>query len=190
MIYPQHIVNPHYCDERLQELLIFTICVAGKKASMIAPRVDQLFKWMQVRCGSPLPLNHGHLLPLDFYYHLSNFGIGCARMKSTAILQAADLIAHNELDLRTCTVEELEAIYGIGPKSARAFIMWSRPGVRHAIIDTHILKWLKQQGVVKVPKATPTGKQYLRLEQEFLNRVPMDMSPAEFDLSIWKQFAA
>jgi thermostable 8-oxoguanine DNA glycosylase len=66
--------------------------------------------------------------------------------------------------------------------------MWSRPNENHAIIDTHILKWLKAQGVSNVPKATPTAKNYTRLEQEFLSRVPDGMTPAEFDLQIWKSY--
>jgi thermostable 8-oxoguanine DNA glycosylase len=95
----------------------------------------------------------------------------------------------NYVNLKTCGPRDLEDIYGIGPKTARAFICWSRSDVSHAILDTHILKWLKQQGVDRVPKSTPTGISYMRLEKEFLSRVPASMTPAEFDLSIWTSFA-
>ena len=42
MIDPQNIVRYDYTDNELQELIVFCVCVAGKKASVIAPRVDKL----------------------------------------------------------------------------------------------------------------------------------------------------
>jgi len=189
VIDPNNIVKSDYTDEQLQELLIFTICVAGKKAATIAPRVYELFQWMKKRTGSDTPLNHPARLPLDLWGDLMNFGIGCYRMKARAILEVAHMICYDNFDLKSCTVEELEEVYGIGPKSAKAFVMWSRPHESHAILDTHILKWLKEQGIDNVPKSTPTGKNYARLEQEFLNRVPDGMTAAEFDLQIWKGYA-
>jgi thermostable 8-oxoguanine DNA glycosylase len=188
VIDPQNIVR-NYTDEELQELLIFCVCVAGKSAATIAPRVDKLFKFLQVHTGGDCPLDYSYALPLDLWSVLQDLGIGCYRMKATAIKEVAELISYNELNLRTCTVEELEAIHGIGPKTAKAFIMWSRPNEQHAILDTHILKWMKEQGIENVPKSTPTGKNYARLEQEFLSRVPDGMTPAEFDLQIWKGYA-
>jgi endonuclease III len=189
VIDPQNIVKSDYTDSELQELLIFTICVAGKTAATIAPRVNKMFTWMKERTGSDTPLDHPHLLPLDLWSDVMRFGIGCYRMKARAILEVAHMIHYDNFDLKSCTVEELEEVYGIGPKSAKAFVMWSRPDEAHAILDTHILKWLKEQGIDNVPKSTPTGKNYARLEQEFLDRVPDGMTAAEFDLKIWKKYA-
>ena len=68
--------------------------------------------------------------------------------------------------------------------------MSSRHNVQHAALDTHLLKYLRAEGVENVPKSTPSSnKQYDRLEKEFLSRVPQGMTPAEFDLEIWKKYS-
>ena len=185
MIDPQNIVKYDRTDEELEELMLFCICVAGKQAKSIAPRVAKLQAFLQDYFLSQLvfhKLTFVHMQMLE--YKLRELGIGCYRQKSRAIMEVA-----NYVNLKTCGPRDLEDIYGIGPKTARAFICWSRSDVSHAILDTHILKWLKQQGVDRVPKSTPTGISYIRLEKEFLSRVPASMTPAEFDLSIWTSFA-
>lgn len=54
-------------------------------------------------------------------------------------------------------------------KTARfIFGILGRRDCRYAILDVHILRWLKEQGVKKVPNSTPGRKDYLRLEQEYL----------------------
>jgi thermostable 8-oxoguanine DNA glycosylase len=57
------------------------------------------------------------------------------------------------------------------------------------VLDTHVLKWLREQGVADVPSTTPAGRKYAALEAEFLNRVPPGMTPAAFDLEVWKRYA-
>lgn len=92
------------------------------------------------------------------------------------------------LDLRNCTVEQLEAIPGCGPKTARMFLMFSRPDQRFAALDTHVLKHLRANGI-QAPKTTPpAGKTYRRLEVEFLKLADASgMSVADYDLMVWKQ---
>lgn len=92
-----------------------------------------------------------------------------------------------KLNLRSCTVDDLEAVHGIGPKTARMFLLHSRPKQWYAVLDTHILHWLKAEGVPNVPKSTPpTGKTYRRLESDFLARCDhMGVDPATLDLRIW-----
>src|SRR5690606_28462084 len=70
--------------------------------------------------------------------------------------------------LKTCSVEDLESITGVGPKTARFFVLHSRPNSRIAVIDTHILKYLRTQGI-DAPKGTPPkGEKYSRFEGEFI----------------------
>ena len=187
MIDPNNIVR-EYTDSELEELLIFTICVAGKTAKTIAPRVHKICgvyaKPSQGSIFNHLRLQDEHGLGLETI--LQNVGIGCYTQKSETIRQ----VINSNLNLRTCSIEDLEKIKGIGPKTAQAFVMWSRPNVQKAILDTHILKWLKDQGVDRVPKSSPPrGATYDRLEQEFLQRVPEGMTPAEFDLQIWRSYS-
>ena len=95
-----------------------------------------------------------------------------------------------DLDLRTCTIEDLEAIHGCGPKTARMFVMMSRPNQRVAALDTHVLKHLRAHGH-QTPETTPQSKrEYRRLEEEFLKLADASgMSVADYDLSVWKQYS-
>jgi hypothetical protein len=185
MIDPQNIVRYDYTDAELQELLIFSVCVAGKKASTIAPRVHEVCGWSTHPFGI-LKLLSVCLEPFGCGLAgiLKDAGIGCFNQKAETIQQILD----SGIDLRTCSVGDLENIKGIGPKTARFFIMSSRKNVRFATLDTHVLRFLRDKGI-NAPKSTPSGKKYLTLEQEYLKMVPDDKTPAEFDLQIWKQYS-
>jgi thermostable 8-oxoguanine DNA glycosylase len=60
-----------------------------------------------------------------------------------------------------------------------------------AVLDTHILSWLRDRQVSDVPKATPTrNEEYVILEMIFLEmtkRIYPHMSPASIDLIIWAE---
>lgn len=185
MIDPKNIVRYDYTDAELEELLIFCVCVAGKKASTIAPAVALLLKGQpafEVIRGILEEDDPGSSWTLS--QRLKACGIGCFTQKAETLKQ----IVEADLDLRTCSVSDLEAIKGIGPKTSRFFIMSSRKGVQHAALDTHILRWMRDQGI-DAPKSTPTGKKYLTLEQTYLKMVPEGKTAAEFDLEIWRQYS-
>lgn len=95
-----------------------------------------------------------------------------------------------KLDAETCTVEELETIHGIGFKTSRFFLLWTRPGVRYAALDTHVMKFLRRLGYTK-NKATPgSSTAYQSLEKIFLeiaNKV--GRSAREFDFAIWDSYS-
>jgi len=98
-------------------------------------------------------------------------------------------LAHSDLDLRTCGWQDLEVINGIGHKTSRYFILYSREGVDDlAPLDRHILTWLREQGH-DVPKNTPTSlKRYQEIEEIFLEYASKQpMSVAEFNYAIWRQ---
>jgi thermostable 8-oxoguanine DNA glycosylase len=114
---------------------------------------------------------------------MKSHGMGCYNNKSRSMLA----LAHSGIDLKTCSVDELESVRGIGPKTARCFLIHSRRGSRHAGLDTHILKYMREMGF-EVPKSTPTGKKYRELEVIFLGLADASgMGLAEFDLNIWKK---
>lgn len=94
-----------------------------------------------------------------------------------------------DVDVGNCSVADLEAIHGIGPKTARFFLLWTRPGVRFAALDTHVLKWLRKVGY-DAPHSTPSGRKYRELEVAFLQEADdMGLTPRELDWKIWSEYA-
>ena len=96
-----------------------------------------------------------------------------------------------KIDPRYVSLEELESIHGIGPKTARMLLLYTRPGLEGVPLDTHILKYLAAQGVPKVPKATPPfGREYKRLEGAFLEfALNQRKTVRELDTEVWKSYA-
>jgi len=95
-----------------------------------------------------------------------------------------------DLNLRTCTLEDLLKIHGVGNKTARFFLLHTRAGCEYAVLDTHILKWMRNRGE-DVPKSTPTNsKVYRELEKRFryLSRLAHpSLTDAQIDLLIWSE---
>jgi thermostable 8-oxoguanine DNA glycosylase len=94
-----------------------------------------------------------------------------------------------DLNLRTCTLDDLLNIHGVGNKTARFFLLHTRAGGNWAVLDTHILAWLRDHGVENAPKNTPTNSElYCELEKQFryLSRLEYPyLSDAQIDLLIW-----
>ena len=94
-----------------------------------------------------------------------------------------------DLDLETCTLDDLLAIHGVGNKTARFFLLHTRQGCDYAVLDTHILAWMRDNGVEDAPNNTPTNsKKYKQLEKKFryLSRLRYPyLSDAQIDLLIW-----
>lgn len=177
MVDPLNITDFSRGPKALFEFAAFALCVAGKTAATVAPRVSALLDEIGGKAGvlrTPEP---------ELARALKRHGLGCYT------LRARGLKALARLDLRSCTLEQLESVPGVGQKTSRFFVLHSRPGVRRAVLDTHVLKWLREQGVEGVPAATPTGRRYAALEAEFLNRVPPGVTPADFDLEVWAGYA-
>jgi thermostable 8-oxoguanine DNA glycosylase len=110
-------------------------------------------------------------------------GLGCYNQRARSFLE----LAMAGLDLRACQPSELEAIYGIGKKTSRFFIMYTRPTASEAaVLDTHVLKWLHLQGH-DVPSATPKGKRYNEIEGIFLEEARQrGLTALELDRQIWQ----
>ena len=182
MIDPDKITNYNRTEEELQCFILFAIMVAGKKAKMMAPKLDHFL------------FVNDKLTPFEFIRMLIDNGVLYGALlhskigKYKLLLQSLPQLVNSGLDLHTCTIEDLEKIKGIGPKSSRFFILHSRPNQRIACLDVWILKYLKSLGY-KVPKQTPSGKKYLEIEKIYLKICDDNgYDPAEFDLFLWKNF--
>lgn len=99
-------------------------------------------------------------------------------------------LATSGIDLATCTPEDLERFPGIGRKTSRFFILWTRPNAQYAALDVHILRWLGQRGY-PVPNRTPTtAARYNTLERAFVAEAALrGVTPRELDWDIWSKSA-
>ena len=190
LVDPVNITKYDCTDFELELLALFWICAAGKNGITSARCLNDLLSgWCpsaDMVKANPSPfdiigfINHNALLAEE----MRQCGIGCYNNKAKSFMS----LFNARLNLKTCTVEDLEAIHGIGPKTARCFLIHSRPNQKYAGLDTHLLKFLRDKGHV-VPKSTPTGKKYKQLESVFLDYVEQSgMSVADYDLQIWNYY--
>jgi thermostable 8-oxoguanine DNA glycosylase len=187
-------VNPHKItdyrrsQEELEEFLLFCVLVAGKDAWTTSWHLQLMLRTLhdRARLGEFRPFES--LRRAEEAYglaeRLQNHGFGCFNQKARAI----HALIHSGMDLRSCSLEDLEAIPSVGPKTARFFLLHSRRGQRLAVLDVHVLRFLRSRGV-KAPKDTPPkGPRYLALEKVFLRLADeAGMTPARFDLRVWRE---
>jgi hypothetical protein len=172
-------------DAALELMAVFCACVAGKKATMISGMVAELLGGCG-REGTAFERIRSMVADGSLDSNLRRSRVG----KYGLLTRGLGDLATSGVDLRTCGPDDLELFRGIGMKTSRFFILHSRPGARVAVIDTHVLKYLRAIGTERVPGTIPTGKDYLRLEQVILGEADrLGMTVAEFDLKVWKWFA-
>ena len=182
---PNNITKFDMPDDELELVLLFWVCAAGKKATTAAANLSRLLCFGGESFGLTSPFGIIRKFGVELAEAMRSRGIGCYNNKSRCMLE----LAHMGLDLRACSVSDLEAVRGIGPKTARCFLMHSRRNVRHAGLDTHVLKYMREMGF-DVPKSTPAGRKYIEIESKFLEIADKSgMSVAEFDLKIWKTYS-
>lgn len=187
MIDPTNITDFNRDDYSLQEVFLFWICAAGKKAILVSKSLDKVLFYGHDLFGKKLlPFEIVDKFNEKLPEVLKSHGIGCYNNKSKSMLE----IARSGLDLRKCSVHDLENIYGIGPKTARCFVMHTRKDAKHAGLDTHVLSFLRDLGY-NVPKSTPTKKKYLEIENLFLDLVEKyNTTVQELDLKIWNEYSS
>jgi thermostable 8-oxoguanine DNA glycosylase len=185
MINPTTITNFNRTEEELEEFLMFAILVAGKTAKTQAEKLDAF-----------LTDYRSDRSPFQYLEHIiANYSLTKEMMKHKLgqykrLLSAFTGILKFKGNLKNVTIDELESISGIGSKTARFFLLHSRKDAQFAVLDTHILKWLREQGH-NAPKATPTKKKYAVLEKIFLTEASKrEILPADLDLQIWKSYAS
>jgi len=185
MINPFNVTNFNYSEAELQEFLIACIAVAGKTAKTIFPKAHQLVWESEYTAETPFKtlINMGENLGSE----LRRVGMGKYNILENALY---NIPRDTSLNLKTCTPEQLEQFKGIGMKTSRFFIVHSRPTTDMAILDRHILRFLKEKGYPKIPENTPVQKDYGRIEKYFLDEAKkIGKTVADLDLEIWKSAA-
>lgn len=189
MIDPADVIKFDRTDAELQEFWLFCVVVAGKTAATQARLLDHFLRLLP-QYDSPFmriiaAIEYENQGLFSFEGALRDSRLGQYGRLSRCFRQSVGL------NLRTCAVTDLEAIHGVGPKTARMFLMHSRPDQRHAALDTHVLKHLRANGHPDAPLVTPGNpRHYAHWEAAFLALSDASgLSVAEFDLEVWKSYA-
>ena len=166
-------------DYELEEFLLLCIFVAGKGSKVQSGKLEMLIE--ELGCKDSIFSVLCEMSIGEIEKVLVKVKAGQYSRLSKCLYE----LSRKGLCLRTCTCEELESISGIGMKTSRFFVTYSRPNTNYAILDTHILAWLREI-FPDAPKSTPTKSAYLVWEKRFLVLCETHKTtPHELDLKIW-----
>lgn len=174
-------------DTELEEFILFAVCVANKRADVTAVKLEQFLSYIP---GKASPFAKIEMMELQnkLYPNIVKTKFGQYRRIYSAMRHLCFLAE----DVKSLLdVDVLDATPGVGPKTARFVVLHSVPNVQYAVLDTHILKFLRERGY-KTPASTPSGKsQYAKLEKAFIEEARQAgyKDLAAFDLLIWKRYA-
>ena len=182
IIEPTKITNYNRSTLELQWFWLFSMFVAGKNSDFAAGKIETLRALMP---DGAYPIDWLNAHGVEEY--LRKAKVGQYGRLTKAITQSKDV------DLHTATLEELFEIHGIGPKTVRFFLLHSRKDCNCAVLDTHVLKFLRANGYAAAPKQTPNKPEdYRAWEKTFLNIVALNyptFTVAEIDLKIWTEYS-
>jgi len=180
---PTNITHFDRDTNQLESFWLFCQFVAGKNSDYASRCLSKLIHGMSKR---------GYDNIFNYFRDLGRDGIHNALVASKVgqyVRLTKGILQSLDLDLRTCTLDDLLNIHGVGNKTARFFLLHTRAGGNWAVLDTHILAWLRDHGVENAPKNTPTNNElYCELEGQFryLSRLEYPyLSDAQIDLLIW-----
>lgn len=176
--------------EELEYFVLFAICVAGKGATQMRKKLNEFLNanhptdwWSPFTIVKIIDLTPGRLKE-----ELQKHKMGQYKRIEKAFREVVKLDVMKDL-----AVEKLEAIPGIGPKTARFIVLYTNPEADCVPLDTHILKYLAKEfpECRVVPKSTPSkGKLYNYLEDLFrLRAKELGKSVRQLDTEVWQSYA-
>jgi thermostable 8-oxoguanine DNA glycosylase len=193
MIDPKKVTDYNRNEWQLQEWLLYCICVAGKKSEIESPKVRKFC--VDPRFGFNLkPFNLIRKLlkvssvEMDgLKQHLKKYRIAPYGQRYNSFVDAVTLLPDN---LSEVTIDDLQKVRGISTKTSRFFLTHSREDFDEPVLDTHILRFLTEEGY-DVPEATPQNpKVYARIAKIFsaIARAE-DKSVTDLDLEVWTRYS-
>lgn len=214
--HPGTVDNPflyNATDQELQKFILTNMFVAGKNATIQQKKLEQFMQFARNDLGEYVVNEMGILKAIHHSFTKMNVGeyilkwlkaakVGQYARLLVGINQLAEAVGTNRVKLKLAPDlhtqqhwqdlrRKLLTIKGIGMKTASMFIMYTVPDAKVACLDTHILKYLKEEAhVPDVPAATPFKvSDYIRLEDIFVKLAEdNNMSISEFDFSIWSKY--
>ena len=188
MINPAEVTNYNRTQYQLQEFILFGINVAGKKSSIEAPKLEVFIERAKNITKETLPFNCirklielGRLQEIMHWAKLSPYKQRYNSYVAVSKIQ----------DLQTVTLNKLLEVAGIGLKTARFFLSHSREDFDEPMLDTHILRFLRDQGHKDAPKSTPSNVDiYNYYANAFkMHARTLGKSVTDLDLEIWKKYS-
>lgn len=191
MIDPNKVTNAARTRAELEEFLLFCVVVAGKNA-------DQQSRKLERFLGGRSPF--AHIRASD------RAGVLLARLKEVRLGKYSVLVrcmrelAASGIDLGACTWQELTKFPGIGIKTAKFFVLHSRAGQMHGVLDTHVLAWMGEHWAPDGPRRLPVPghspqdpRAYRFWETVYFGMVAArhhgasSVDWARFDLDLWRE---
>ena len=188
MINPKKVTKYNRNEYQLQEWLLYCVMVAGKKSEIETRKLDTFLKGAKKLDMTPFEyiryLNDdcGELMD-----ELKECRIAPYTMRYNSFVDAVTLLSDN---LSEVSIDDLQEVRGISTKTSRFFLTHSREDFDEPVLDTHILRYLKDVGY-DVPSSTPQNpKVYAKISNWFKRLANFEgKSVTDFDLEIWKQYS-
>lgn len=183
--------NTGRTENQLIKLLLFGIFVAGKSSTTTAKGLDNLLYFAPINPFKNPAQNLVDMGEERFKWTCKQAGLGCYSQRWNSIVSLAEWLKIHRL--RDASLDQILEIKGVGNKTARFFILFSRPYARFAAVDTHILKQINK---IYETNLTLTGgnKHYKMLEQLWIDHVEIqepsgDDFYARADFEGWIEYA-
>ena len=188
MINPATVTNYNRTQYELEEFILFCINVAGKKSAIEAPKLEVFIERAKNITKESTPFNCiRKLIKLGRLNEIMHW----AKLSPYAQRYNSYVAVAKIKDLQTVTLNRLLQVPGIGLKTARFFLSHSREDFDEPMLDTHILRFLRDQGYSNAPKSTPSNigiyNYYANVFKMFART--MGKSVTDLDLEIWKQYS-
>ena len=189
MIDPTNVTKYDRTEAELEEWLLFCIVAAGKTAKTQAKLLNNFLTSLRENYGSE------ETTPFQLIWNADNVGalrseIEKSRLGQYNRLEKSFRKTHDFIGkMKSITIEELETIPGVGPKTSRFYLLHSRQNQNYAVLDTHILHYMRDNCLTTL-KVTPSGNVYKQTEQTFLNHAnSINKTLADLDLEIWVKYS-
>ena len=188
MIDPKKVTDYGRNETQLQEFLLYCVCVAGKKSEIETRKLDKFLSG-----ASPFKLirkllKSSSVICMDgLMDHLSKNKIAPYKQRWNSFKDIVTLLPDN---LSEVTLDELQQVRGISTKTSRFFLTHSREDFDEPVLDTHILRYLKDVGH-DVPSSTPQNPNvYGKVASLFKKEADLaEMSVTDFDLKVWTEYS-